>query len=428
MPLSQDSRAPYHFAPVISARSRGALMGDSITADAFSSNATTANWTEWGFGAWLRRFLLGRIDLPGSRVFATGGYTIAQVRDVWLPQCLAAAPDWVVVHVGKNSLGSDTPANLAAQLKTIYDSLRLAGIFVVAIPIRCCNSPNSFTGVPLLQQGYLNNWIKNYWRTYSGGVFIDINYNYLDFSTGNAQAIYLRDGIHDNVTSAILMGQTLANVINGLVPAMDDRFSLLGDVYDATNNLSGNLLTNGLMAGSGGTILNGATGTPPTSWRGYRSASGGTSTAAFSVTSYPSVSNLQKATMTLGGTADGRLCLLDQQFHNTNFAAGDTIVFEVEVDWNISTANIYGIFAALNFQNVSFTLLASSYDGFYQVNSAYGVYPTGTGSVVLRTDPFVAPAATYYLDPQVGVVLANDASAVNAVVNVARASLRKVGV
>src|SRR5262249_44702810 len=116
--------------------SRGAVMGDSLTALALDGS----NWTDRGYAAFLRRFMGSQINLPASNVFATGGDTTAQILSTWVVPCVAAQPDWCIVEAGVNDLLATSPAiqpaTTIANLKAIYTVLISAGIYVIAIPIR----------------------------------------------------------------------------------------------------------------------------------------------------------------------------------------------------------------------------------------------------------------------------------------------------
>ncbi len=401
---------------------RYAALGDSISADPFSANASGSNFTSWGFLAWFRRYMGQAIDFPGSRIYATAGYTIQNVIDNWLPLAVADTSQVVIVHVGTNSLGSGTNAQLWAQLQTIYDALRAKGKAVIAIPIRVHRTPSSITGNNLLQFSWLNEKIKSYSRSTTGMFCFDVNDTYIDFATGDGVAALYRDGIHDSVQGAQAFGQKLATFVSGLFPSIIDKFTHLGDVYDATYNPTGNLLTNGLLAGTSGTLANGATGSVATGSRGLRSAGGGTMSAAFSKGTIAGLVNCPTQIMTLGGTADGALAQLDQTFSN-NFAVGDVVQLSADVSYVINSGTINGIFADLRAYTSGFATLFEALDGSY--NGSNGAYASGSGSFSLKTEPFAIPATTFYLNPVLGVAPGTSGT-IDAVVTWSRAALRKV--
>jgi hypothetical protein len=75
----------------------------------------------------------------------------------------------------------------------------------------------------------------------------------------------------------------------------------------------------------------------------------------------------------------------------TGFTPGtDTVVGEIEADWDITSDAIQSIYLAVYFQQGG-QLLESVTDGF---NSGLGAWATGTGSAVFRTEPFKVPAGT----------------------------------
>ena len=108
------------------------------------------------------------------------------------------------------------------------------------------------------------------------------------------QSQFFRDGIHDNVLSAKINGKRLADQLAPFLPLVERGFVGVGDVYDATLNPSGNILTNGLMAGSTGTLSNGATGVAPTGWTAQRSAPASTASLAVSKEVDPVYSTLER--------------------------------------------------------------------------------------------------------------------------------------
>lgn len=403
-----------------SSRKTACALGDSITADAY----TGGKWTNWGWLAWTRRFLADRIDLPGSRMYAIGGKTAAQVRSEQLPQALVNKTDIAFVHCGTNSLGSVTTEALIADIKAIYDALRANGTFVVAIPIRQHSGVSTLSGTALLQLCAVNRFIAEYSRTRTGIMMVDVNPSFIDFSTGNVKAGLLRDGLHDNVESAKLMGKLVADALSPLLPAYDDRMMHVGDVYDAANNVRGNILTNGLLAGTGGTVINGATGTTPAGWRGYRSANAGTVTAAFSKEAHATYAGLEKAVITIGGTASGQIVLFDQEVSSTpSIAEGDIVQAECEIEYAFTEGAFYGISLKTGFKNGSNALLSDAWDGYYTATN--GAYPSDSGSFILRTDPLVVPAghASRFVNLTIGL---GSSGALNGVVKVGRVSLRKI--
>jgi len=411
-------------------RRKVGVIGDSIGADAISYTSTLKYWTNWAWIAWMRRYCGPRIDLPMERVYAVGGAKLSDVYNATtrvvgtqLTQALADNIDICIVHIGTNSIGVETTANMVTEYTEIFTRLRNNGTFCIIMPIRVHNSPLSYTGTDLLQFSYINNWIEEYSRTQRGMLYLDVNQIYMDFSTGNAQSIYLRDGVHDNQRSAQMMGKYVGGVINSLIVDTTARFMSLGDVYDATNNRTGNLVANGLLAGSAGSLTNGATGAAPTSWTGSRAVNSGTVTAAFSKITNPALVGLEKTSIQVGGTADGNDVTLFQYSASGVVSAGDSVYAECEIDYNITTTRILGIQLELFISDSGFAVIGRTIDGYFGLIN--GTMAAGTDSLTLRTDPIVALAGATYITAMVHVATDNT-GALNDVVNVGRISARKV--
>jgi lysophospholipase L1-like esterase len=118
-----------------------AFMGDSLTAG-LDGNETSANHRQTGYMwplfsgdgngmQWVRR-------ASTNTNFNVGGYSIAEIRDVLLPEVIVAAPDACFLLCGTNSIGfaiNQNPADLSvgadwawAQIAEILTGLRAAGI------------------------------------------------------------------------------------------------------------------------------------------------------------------------------------------------------------------------------------------------------------------------------------------------------------
>jgi lysophospholipase L1-like esterase len=404
-------------------------MGDSLTALA----RIDGNWTDIGYAAFLRRFCGSRVDLPASRIFATGGHTTAQIALTWLLPCLIAKPDWCIVEGGINDLLTTLPAPIEASttianLKLIYRSLIDAGIFVIAVPIRSTadkdGHANALSPDNRKKQGCINNAIKSFCAANSGITCFDVNPSFINWEDGNALVDLVSDGIHDTPKGAYLVGAGLSAVLNGLIPPRDDRFTLVGDVYDAILNPTGNLLVNGLMKGTTGAPLNGATGQIPDGWYGDAVHM----PVGFAKPSYAGYTGLTKASMTLNRTIDPDPLNIPQVVKlfspaDPGWSMEDYVTGEVEAEWDI-TSGINSIGLTVEAQDGLGRPIehGDSSDGY---DSGIGPWPAGSGSAIFRTSPLKIPANTVYLILVCKVYAANSGP-VEAAVNWARASLRKI--
>lgn len=398
----------------------GAAIGDSIASYATSDGK---GWANRGFLTWVRRYCGSRVNIPASNVFATAGFTIQAVINTWLAPCIAARPDFVIVHVGTNSIGEGTTANLQAQYQYLYDALTNAGIIAIIHPILVTHSAFAWAGDDLLQVCALNSFTENYCRNNLKAIYSNVNPLLTDYATGNGITADFYDGLHPTLIGAMKIGRNDAEIINQFAANIDDRGSMAGDIYHATQNPSGNLLVNGLLAGSqSGTLQNGATGDCPTDWYCGPEIGASTASCAFSKTAYPGRTGLERATMTIGGTADNNPLRIFQTINPLLYSAGDTIKGECEVDWNITTGASFGNIGLRIFaQTAGFSVIDETHDGWLD---GFTVYPTGTGSALLRVDEFVIPANTGNLSFSMQVYPGATGS-VAAVVNWARARLQK---
>ena len=115
-----------------------------------------------------------------------------------------------------------------------------------------------------------NRWAEQMARNYPNYYFLDTRIFGLDSAstTGAALTVMSSDGVHPN---SVLARQAAAAVSNLFDKLGYQKISPRGvnalDVYNATNNLGGNLLgTIGNMTGTTGTLGANVTGTLPTGW------------------------------------------------------------------------------------------------------------------------------------------------------------------
>ncbi|WP_158671925.1 SGNH/GDSL hydrolase family protein [Bradyrhizobium guangdongense] len=403
----------------ISGLRKAGAIGDSLTADAVGNG-----WTNWGWLAWARRYLNDRLDISTANVFAVGGATVSDVRTLQLPQALAANLDICFVMCGQNSLDGD-PASTAAiwaDLQAIYDELLQHGAFVPAILMRVHGSAAPQSADVVFQASALNRLIIEYARSRSSMLVIDLNPLYLDFATGQAISDFLRDGIHDNQPSAKAGGRVIADGVSAAIPAFDDRFSVLGDTYDAVKNPRGNLLANGLLSGTGGGVANGASGTVAASWSLQRNANSGAS-AAGSKQAVAGYTNLEAQRITIGGTSDGTGLVLASEDLITNVSEGDVLQAEMQASWNLSTADIIGIGLNLVYYNAGFGIVTQTWDGYFSPSN--GALPSGSDSVIFKTEPLAVPSGVSHIF-LAGAVQAPASGSPSGTIDFSRASVRKV--
>lgn len=411
-------------AALAASRSPAGVLKVGALGHSFVANAVHANgWTNNGYMAWARRYCGSRVDLRLSNLFATGGLRQDQIIAQHLPSALAAGLDVCVVDTIRNSIGAEgvTTDSLIAGQRQILDGLTTRGTICIVHPVLAASGAYLLSGDSLLQACALERFQADYCRGNRRAIFANVNPLVTDFATGLAVAGTLFDDLHPSLQGARLIGYAIAQIINQFAAPVDDLHTLVGDVYDATKNVSGNLLVNGLMAGTGGTKQNGATGNAPDSWIAAPNSTS-TTTLAMSKVAVSGRTNLSVARMTLGGTGDGVQQLLYQQVDGSKWSVGDVVRGLVACEWSITAGSFSEISLNIIAMNSSFAVIGQAIDG---VANGTGYYPTGaSGAITFRTEDFTIPAGTAYLIFRLHAVAA--AGSPNATVDWSRASLRKV--
>lgn len=386
-------------------------IGHSITADAAQQSvANVQTWGPWGYLTWFRRFLGQRIVMPMSSVLAVPGVTVAQVRSGQLAPALALNPDVLIIECGVNSITPAGAADTVAQANATFLSMqadylamiqaaRAKGIFTICIGVRCRSTPTLFTTIQAQLAERFNRWIKTVCKQDAGCLWYDPNPYYLDYSTGYAVTSLLRDGTHDTVASARLMGKGLADLISTLLPNHYDLLDMKNGPYDSVSNPTGALLTNGLLSGAvsisgGGTV----TGTAPTGWNIYSTKPAGTVTVACSTEMVSGYTNLPRQIFTFGGTGDGATIQMQQtQAIPGNVAIGDWVVFEMLLDINLG-AGFQQVGININGRDTSYVSYSQSWDGFPNVSSYGTLAAVSDTGLLFRTEPIQIKTGATVLD------------------------------
>lgn len=246
-------------------------LGDSLTAGAGAGGggvtydpAVYADTGQGGLwyqgGSWVPWALLAsgcRWTVRG--VFATGGFTAAQILATHVPAVIAAAAkgDTVVVLAGTNG-------NAQADVMSIHATLRAAGLNTVAVTI----PPSTSSTLSVIYA--FNQTLKTY--AFANGIpLVDVHSAMVDTTTGAYQTAYNGDGIHPNQLGCQLMGVTIANVLSQIFitpqtlvnhnAAMTGSLQgkplalsspTLGTEYNSLSALGTSTMTTGAVAGFNG--------------------------------------------------------------------------------------------------------------------------------------------------------------------------------
>lgn len=261
------------------APARIACLGDSFSANNTDENLTPGAGTPLiqypsnGYLTWANVLLGQRLWFEPSLNFGVGGETaeecLARVDTV-----IAASPDICVVLAGTNDrTRAQTYAQTVTALQSIYDALIDAGILVVAITVAPRSTWSSLTPEQIEEQRKINfavnRWIRRYAAVTSGMVLADPFAKVVDQSSATADPhayMMMSDGLHYGAYGAYVAGAAVAEALSDIIPPRSILPGHKTDVYDATHNPEGNLISNGAMSGSGGSILFPVTGVCADDW------------------------------------------------------------------------------------------------------------------------------------------------------------------
>ena len=360
---------------------RMAAFGDSISNQCSSVGSVNFN----GYAGWAVMLSGGAVTFDHSLNFGVVGQTTAQIL-ARVPDVIAVKPGICVVLAGVNDVAagninySTTTANLAA----IYGALTRAGIVVIAVPIL----PSATFSQALKQScGRINSWISNYIRSIPLLYLANPIQNYVDYSAtganlgdpiGGATAAgtaYTYDGLHPNTRGAWAIGKAIADTLVRIVGQRKTQFLNPSDVWSATTNPFGNLISNGAMVGTSGAVSGTATGSVATSWSVQGS---GTCACSKGTRTLDNGATAETQIITLGASSSA---LIYQDLYN---AAGSPVGANLATEWDVgasSAVNMYEFYAKTSDASAALT-------AFFGGSGANNYFPTVIPSGVMRVPTF----------------------------------------
>jgi lysophospholipase L1-like esterase len=326
-----------------------AALGDSITFQNTNGSALLLRAT--GYMSWASALSNGLLQFSNALNFGVAGDNTTQVL-ARVPAAIttmkAASVQYCVVHCGTNDIYASptiTHATTVENLAAIYRALIGAAITPIIVPIipRAKNATSgSMTTADRQRIQRINNWIRDFAWSSNMVRLADPTIGIVDHSVTNGDPIgaltaattaYTYDGLHPSPRGAYWMGKAISDALQYDLIGISRRAWSQIDTFDATNNPSGNLLTNGYLTGTAGTAGTGTSGNVASSWTARRqsgttgaiTASKGT-VATGNGTTYPTQ---VLACAAAAGSATEVFQLFQQIF--SNFAAGDVVVAECEI-------------------------------------------------------------------------------------------------
>lgn len=377
----------------IDSRKTIAIAGDSVTANNYSPTNPQIN-SSHGYMTWANILSDHRLLFPRWN-FGVGGDKSADLL-ARLNAVIAVKPDYCVVEIGGNDvLNSNISASTTiSNLKTIWDRLYSAGIFVIAIPIPPRGSAAaSYTDEAKYKVAAINNFIISQQYVRKNFEVVDILPHLMDYSvtTGLGQTKMTHDGTHPGTWGAFVIGRQLAEVIKKLEPSRNELYADPFNTYHATNNPFGNLITNGMMIGASGS-KSGGTGEVASNWG--MAVSGGVTYVASKITDALNP-NIPNQRIVVSGTAGGSGGAVVLQQTASSFVPSTPIeaICQIAVTnpSNISSCQ-WDIRIVHGGGTLKYATDCNSYGTSY---NECNVIPTGESwRGTLRTPPFVLPADT----------------------------------
>lgn len=369
-----------------------AAIGSSTIARGESNGAggTVRTWA--GIGNAMNIMAQGRAYMPQSYNRAVSGVGTVEMSTTQLAEVLALSPrpKACLFIGGSNDATAGTAwATTSANIEAVVDALIDAGI----TPILGTPQPTIGQSVAIqLRLARLADFVRGLVQRKQGCILVDPIREFMDptLTTYEALAPYMENlspAIHLNHWGTQIYAQAIVNALaDAGWPKTNVSVVSNGDLYDATENAGGNLIANGLLTGTGGSITGtgGLTGTAPTGWI-INTGVGGTNIAARDTDG-------TGCKVTLGGSASGGAPSSMVLYRDltapelANIASGDTISLTVDVSSAVAT-NILAIQA-----DMRFTISGVTYDDF-DGGSAGNSGPLEAFDGALRTVPRLMTAA-----------------------------------
>lgn len=338
---------------------RLAVMGDSISANAGIDTGTAVPPAQGlrtqgnnGYVTWVPMLSRQRLNIEPGANFSLSGRTSADIA-TQIYNVIRYKPVWCIVEAGTNDPGNVlTPAQSIANLKSIYDALRAAGIRVLAIPPTPRTAPNAYSTAQNQHLGQIGRFIRQYAQTYSGVVIADPRFNgFMNLSSGAPATGVTADGLHPNQAGAYIWGKTVVAALAPFTQSQDNEQIWLDplDTYDATWNPTGNMLSNSLfITATGGTLTGNSllTGSVPASWTAVMTKADAAYTGTIAITNVARSDGLSGQLLritaaSLVGTVSGGAQDHVQIFQQINLPAGinpgDVVECMAEVRVNATT-------------------------------------------------------------------------------------------
>lgn len=193
-------------------------------------------------------------------------------------------------NLGTNDPTLWTPTEFIGYVQTIHELCQAKGahtVWVTTLPRNQVDGSGSAYWSDLsggLSTRRAKNFqmmklLRKYAKSATDFTLLDFTTGFVAAATGDGITGLTKDGLHPNQRWAYKLAQKALGELQALIPPPNPNHAIsLLDIYDSTNNTSGNLLSNGNMTGTGGSASGAGaasvSGTFASSWNGDHSAAG----------------------------------------------------------------------------------------------------------------------------------------------------------
>lgn len=325
-----------------------AFAGDSITYATIAQNtALITNTVNRGLEHWVCGLLKQRVRTRPDLNFGISGNTSTQLL-ARIDQVAACDADFVAVLIGTNDLGGTINealfTNYQNNMMAIYRALNAAGKFVVFVPVL----PRSLVDDATRQMMWrFIRFVRSMqFMGLRNFIIADPSLEYVNptSATADPRTGYAYDGLHPDVPGAYAVGNVIASALTPFVPSVAGaEVASATDIYNATYNPTGNLLTNGILDSTGGNLGSNGAGAIAANWTYGFGSNGGNITSLVATGSKITLANGLPAQRTVlsgaytgasGGTLDNATVVtFSQSFGSfTNFSIGDVLQASIDLD------------------------------------------------------------------------------------------------
>lgn len=349
-----------------------ALVGDSrAAADHLGSTASNTFHNVSGIGWWAQTLSRGRVRFPIALNFAAAGTDSEQMLATQVPAAVASPAANVLILTSTNDRAARgwTAARTIAALNQSINALVTARKIVWVIA-ELPRGDSGFTAARLSTQQLayhmqVRRWLLRCRERFGQNVYVIDAYPRianLASTTGDISILPVRqtyDGLHPNGAGACTIAQTwIADPFFNAMYGGPDQLAWVATDTFSVDNPRGNLLGNGLMTGTGGTVGAGMTGQVAAGWS-TSAANLGSVTASWAKVTTPTGDWQQ---VTLGGASGPSQTSINLTRNITfaNVVAGDILDASAEFEIDAGSVGIGGVSFSLwrslsgsNVRNVS---------------------------------------------------------------------------